>query len=176
MCQPEAHWFLKQKIPLFHPLQIWTTKTMCVISNVSYSIQLVEKCYCRYCSLIVYDFIWLIPLFLFVQSILTACSRIPVNKGTNPRLTKKWVVCTKFSTLAAISIHCVCSLEPTFPRIRTRKDLGLKRPWDERENKTKEKYLYIRCCILIRFTIILPYLESKGKIDIHQYRSHTCLQ
>ena len=174
MCQPEAHWFLKQKIPLFHPLKIWITKTMCVISNVSYSIQLVEKCYCRYCSLIIYDFIWLVSLFLFVQSILTACSRIPVNKGTKP------MVDEKMGSLYQV-LHPSCDLDTlcVLAGANVSENQKEKRSWNltslgRMGNKTREKYLYIRCCILIRF--ILSYLESKGKIDIHQYRSHTCLQ
>ena len=40
MCQPEAHWFLEQKILLFHLLQIWITKTMHVISDVSHQTDL----------------------------------------------------------------------------------------------------------------------------------------
>ena len=34
MYQPEVHWFLKQKILLFHSLQIWITKTMFINSDV----------------------------------------------------------------------------------------------------------------------------------------------
>ena len=37
MSQPEAHWFLKQNILLFHLLQIWITKTMFVNSDMSIS-------------------------------------------------------------------------------------------------------------------------------------------
>ena len=89
MCWPEEHWFLKQKIPLFHPLQIWIKKTLFVNSDVLNRIQLVEASYCKYCSLIFYDFIWLVSSFLFVQSILMGCSRIPVKKDTNPIVDKK---------------------------------------------------------------------------------------
>ena len=44
----------------------------------------------------------------------------------------------KLSTLAATSIKCVWSLEPTFPRIRTTEDLGRERPDDEPGSKAKE--------------------------------------
>ena len=40
MCQPEAHWVLKQKILLFHLLQILITKTMHVNSVVSFQTEL----------------------------------------------------------------------------------------------------------------------------------------
>ena len=36
MGQPDVHWFLYQKILLFHSLQIWIAKTMSVNSDVSY--------------------------------------------------------------------------------------------------------------------------------------------
>ena len=171
MCWPEEHWVLKQKVLLFHPLQIWIKKTLFVNRDVPNRIQLVEASYCKYCRLIFYDFIWLVSSFLFVQSILMGCSRIPVNKDTNP------IVDKKRSTLAATSINCVCSLEPTFPRIRTREDLGRGRPDDESGSKAKERYIYIRCYfICVSGMIIIPYLESKGKIDIHQFRSRTWLQ
>ena len=38
MCQPEAHWFLSQKILLFHSLQICTTKGMFLNSAISYNV------------------------------------------------------------------------------------------------------------------------------------------
>ena len=104
------------------------------------------------------------------------CSRIPVNKDTNSIVDKKGSLYQLF-TLAATSINCVCSLEPTFPRIRTREDLGRGRPDDESGSKAKERYLYIRCYfVCVSGMIIIPYLESKGKIDIHQYRFRTWLQ
>ena len=36
ICQPEAHWFLNQKILLFYSWQIWITKAMFVKSDASY--------------------------------------------------------------------------------------------------------------------------------------------
>ena len=47
MCQLEAHWFLKQKIPLFYSLQIWMPKTMFINSDVSYCLmwRFVEEVY-----------------------------------------------------------------------------------------------------------------------------------
>ena len=175
MCWPEEHWFLKQKILFFHPLQIWIKKTLFVNSDVPNRIQLVEASYCKYCSLIFYDFIWLVSSLLFVQSILMGCSRIPVNKDTNSIVDKKGSL-YQLSTLAVTSINCVCSLEPTFPRIRTREDLG-RFPDDESGRKAKERYLYIKCYfICVSGMIIIPYLESKGKIDIHLYWSRTWLQ
>lgn len=37
MCQLKAHWFLNQKIVLFHSLHIWMAKTVFLIVNIDIS-------------------------------------------------------------------------------------------------------------------------------------------
>ena len=80
---------LETKDSFVSPVTNLNKKTLFVNSDVLNRIQLVDASYCKYCSLIFYDFIWLVSSFLFVQSFLMGCSRIPVNKDTNPKKKKK---------------------------------------------------------------------------------------
>ena len=124
--------------------------------KILYSIQLVEACYCKYRSLIFYDFIELVSSFLFVQSVLMDCSRIPVNKGTSPMVDKK-------GSLYQI-VYPSCDLDKlcVLAGANVSENQNERGSWTS-VNKTKERYFYIRCCFVCVSGMIIIYHTSKAR-------------